>query len=143
LREQSQKSREGNGGKLVLDTSFLIDLLDRGREELANLLAPYEEVVVPWIALYEYLYGHRVGRGAGAEELRSRKEAVESLGRVVWMSQELLLEALELDAKLKASGRPVPFSDILVAAIARYLPADVASTDKEHFERIGVKVVIR
>ena len=141
MREPSQRSQRGNGGKLVLDTSFLIEPLDRGREELTNVLVPYEDVVVPWIALYEYLYGHKIGRGAKAEELRRRKKAVESLGRVVSMSQEHLLETLELDAELKRSGRPAPFSDILIAAVARCLSADVATMDREHFKNLGSRVV--
>ncbi len=44
--------------KVVVDTSFLIELLDRGRRELVEYIVD-KEVLIPLVVLYEYLYGYR------------------------------------------------------------------------------------
>jgi len=95
-------------GDIVLDTSFLVEMLDRGRRELAELPAEYEEVIIPWISLYEYLYGHKVGRKISDEKLLLRKKKVESLGLVAWNNQEILQETLKLDFLLAERGRKYP-----------------------------------
>ena len=141
MKRRLKKSRKENGGRLVLDTSFLIEMLDRGRKELAELLAEYEEVIIPWISLYEYLYGHKVGRRIGDEELLSRKEKVKSLGLVAWNNQEVIEEALKLDLMLTEKGEKIPFSDLLVVAFVKVYDADLATFDKKHFKIIRDRLV--
>jgi len=141
LKRRLKKSRKENGGRLVLDTSFLIEILDRGRKELAELLAEYEEAIIPWISLYEYLYGHKVGRRISDEELLSRKEKVESLGLVAWNNQRVIEEVLKLDLTLAEKGEKIPFSDLLVAAFAEVYDADLATFDKKHFKIIKNRLV--
>jgi len=43
--------------KVVVDTSVLVDALEEGDEELLAALVE-REVLVPYVALYEYLYGY-------------------------------------------------------------------------------------
>lgn len=44
----------------TLDTSIIIEILDRGDvDPLRELLDRYRVLYIPWICLYEYLYGHR------------------------------------------------------------------------------------
>ena len=78
----------------VLDTSVLIDIFDRGNEKLLEyILGKYKMIYIPWIVLYEYLYGHKyLGR-----DINERKRAVEKLGIIYNISQEVLLKALEID----------------------------------------------
>ena len=65
--------------KVVVDTSILIDVLEHVHEELAVRLAEYE-VLVPYLALYEYLYGYLyLGR-----DIEKEKHAVEKLFTVVY-----------------------------------------------------------
>ena len=61
--------------KVVVDTSFLIELLDRERRDLVDYIID-KEVLIPFIVLYEYLYGYRViGR-----DVSRRKKILEDLG---------------------------------------------------------------
>lgn len=126
--------------RAILDSSILIRLFDRGDVELLERLeAQYERMRIPWIALYEYLYGH-AALGRGVEE---RKRAVEMLGDVVWIDQEVLLRALSLDLGLRRSGSTIPFSDVLIAATALHLGCEVVTLDERHFKRIeGLRVVV-
>lgn len=141
MRERSRRSKRESGGRVVLDTSFLIEMLDGGRRDLAELLARYSEVVVPWVTLYEYLYGHRVGRGISDEELSSRKNRVESLGLIAWGDQRILEEALRLDLELRREGEKVPFSDLLICAFALIYDADLGTLDKRHFRFIEDRLI--
>ncbi|RLF22634.1 MAG: hypothetical protein DRN15_08575 [Thermoprotei archaeon] len=119
--------------KGVLDTSILIEVYDRGKEKLlADILDRYNVLYVPWIVLYEYLYGHKyMGRS-----VQERKVAVEKLGNIVGATQEIILQALELDVALHKQGLTLPFSDLLVASTAIVLGAELITLDKEHYERI-------
>jgi len=124
----------------VLDTSIIIEILDKANHSLLeHLLNRYEIVYIPWITMYEYLYGHKyLNKPIGV-----RKKALEELGIIIWMNQEILAKALELDINLHRRGKPIPFSDILIAAIVFYLNAELATLDVRHFKDIpGIKVYI-
>jgi len=133
--------RKESGGKLILDTSFLIELLDRGRSDLVAVLSKYTEIYIPWVCLYEYLYGHKVGRNICDKELKKRKENVEFLGSVLWCSQEFLLRALGLDYQLSKKGLKIPFSDLIVATFVILLDAKLATFDRKHFGFIENRIV--
>ncbi len=119
--------------RVVIDTSILIELFDRGREDLLEeIYAKYKAIYVPWIVLYEYLYGclflHR--------SIEERKEAIEELAIIVYPDQRILLKALSIDVDLHREGMPIPLSDILVAATAITLDAELLTRDERHYRRI-------
>lgn len=89
--------------KAVLDTSAIIEAFDRGRSDLLKeLVESYEELLIPWVVVYEYTMGHRLlSRDPGA-----RKKALEEQGSIVWMEQGLLLKAQEVDVELRRKGGP-------------------------------------
>jgi len=119
--------------KCVLDTSILIEVFDRGNKGLLkNLVLKYKVIYIPWICLYEYLYGHKYLD----MDIEERKKAVEKLGRVVWDTQKLVLKALEIDVRLRKEGMAIPFSDVLIASITLMLNAELITLDKRHFDRI-------
>jgi len=124
----------------VVDTSIVIELFDRGNVSLLeNIVDRYGGLYVPWIVLYEYLYGHKY-LGRGVEE---RKRAVEKLGQIVWVTQDILVKAMEIDIELHRKGEAIPFSDILVAATTLILKAELITLDKKHYTRIpGLKIYI-
>jgi len=117
----------------VVDTSVVIELFDRGNTVLLeDILNRYGGLYVPWIVLYEYLYGHKyLGRG-----VEKRKRAVEKLGQIVWVTQDILAKAMEIDVELHRKGEAIPFSDILVAATAITLKAELITLDRRHYTRI-------
>jgi len=92
----------------------------------------YSALYIPWIALYEYLYGHKyLGR-----DIDDRKRAVEKLGQVVGVTQDIIVKAMEIDIDLHRKGMTIPFSDILVAATALALGAELVTLDMRHYTRI-------
>ena len=117
----------------MLDTSVLIELFDRGNTELLEeIVERYSALYIPWIVLYEYLYGHRyLGR-----DISDRKRAIEKLGQVVGVTQDMILKAMEIDVDLHRRGMAIPFSDILVAATALVLGAELVTLDRRHYTRI-------
>jgi len=139
LRRSSKRSRHVSGGNVVLDTSFLIELLDRGREELVDLIAEYERIMIPWVVAYEYLFGHYLARGPDAA--MGRKDLLHEIGMIVEPDQDILVRALELDTKLRRKGRPIPFSDILVAATASVSGSDLATMDRKHFDGLRIRLI--
>ncbi len=124
----------------VLDTSVIINIFDRGNERLLEyILRRYKMIYIPWIVLYEYLYGHKyLGR-----DISERKSAIEKLGIIYNVSQEVLLKALEIDVSLRKKGNIIPFSDVIIAATTIVLKAELVTLDKRHYERIaGLKLHI-
>ncbi len=92
----------------------------------------YGALYIPWIVLYEYLYGHRyLGR-----DITDRKRAIEKLGQVIGVTQDIIIKAIEIDIDLHRKGMTIPFSDILVAATALVLKAELVTLDKRHYTRI-------
>jgi len=87
---------------------------------------------IPWIVLYEYLYGHKyLGRN-----IIDRKKAVEKLGQIIGVSQDIILKAIEIDIDLHKKGLAIPFSDILIAATTIILKAELVTLDQRHYTRI-------
>ncbi len=117
----------------VLDTSVIIEIFDRGNTDLLeNILSKYDALYIPWIVLYEYLYGHKyLGKN-----IESRKKAVEKLGQVIGVTQDIILKAMEIDIELHKKGMTIPFSDILIAATAIMLNAELITLDQRHYTRI-------
>lgn len=117
----------------MLDTSVLIELFDRGNTDLLEeIMERYSALYIPWIVLYEYLYGHRYL----ARDISDRKRAIEKLGQVVGVTQDMILKAMEIDVDLHRRGMAIPFSDILVAATALVLGAELVTLDRRHYTRI-------
>lgn len=125
--------------KVVVDTSILVEALERGDEKLLLKLAQVEGYV-PYVALYEYLWGYiYLGRDHGRE-----KQLVEKLFTVVYPDQDVLVRAAEIDVELAKRGQRVPQADILIAATALVLGAPLLTRDVEHFRRFesfGLKVL--
>jgi len=127
--------------KVVVDTSVLIDALEEGDEELLAALVE-REVLVPYVALYEYLYGYLyLGRDAEKE-----KRVLEKLFTIVYPDQQVLMKALEIDVALAKEGLRVPQADIIIAATAIAAGAPLLTRDLRHYPRLkrfGLEVITR
>lgn len=126
--------------KVVVDTSYLIELLDRGRRGLLRYILD-REVLIPYVVMFEYLYGYRViGR-----DVSRRKRVLEDLGSIVWMDQDLLLRLIELRHEAEEKGIWIPEADLIVIAVASVNNAPILTFDKKDFKKGlggGVEVVI-
>lgn len=119
---------------------MVIELFDRGNISLLeDVVGRYSVLYIPWIVLYEYLYGHKyLGRS-----ITDRKRAVEKLGRVIGVTQDIIIKAMEIDIDLHKKGIAIPFSNILIAAIALVLKAELVTLDKKHYTRIsGLQIYV-
>jgi predicted nucleic acid-binding protein len=117
--------------KVVVDTSVLVDALEEGDEELLAALVE-REVLVPYVALYEYLYGYLyLGRDAEKE-----KRVLEKLFTIVYPDQQVLMKALEIDVALAKEGLRVPQADIIIAATAIAAGAPLLTRDLRHYPRL-------
>ncbi len=117
----------------VLDTSIVIEIFDRGDTSLLeDIMSRYSVLYIPWIVLYEYLYGHKyLGKN-----IIDRKKAVEKLGKIIGVTQDIILKAIEIDIDLHRKGTTIPFSDILIAATTIVFNAELITLDKKHYTRI-------
>ena len=125
--------------KVVLDTSFIIELLDRGRKELSEYVVKYS-VLIPYVVLYEYLYGYSVLK----KDVERPKKILEGLGEIVWMNQGILMKLLEVSSLLERRGLVLPEGDLIIASISLYYDAPIVTYDVKHFEgleEIGVTVI--
>ncbi len=91
------------------------------------------KVYVPFVVLYEYLYGYAY---VGKDYLQE-KELVEEGFTIVYPTQEIVLKVMELDVALSKAGLKVPQGDILVAATAIALDRPLATFNLKHFERLS------
>ena len=124
--------------KVVVDTSVLVDALEEGDEELLAALVE-REVLVPYVALYEYLYGYLyLGKDAEKE-----KRVLEELFTIVYPDQQVLMKALEIDVALAKEGLRVPQADITIAATAIVADAPLLTRALRHYprpKRFGLEV---
>jgi predicted nucleic acid-binding protein len=125
--------------KVVVDTSVLVDALEEGDEELLAALVE-REVLVPYVALYEHLYGY-LYFGKDAEK---EKRVLEKPFTIVYPDQQVLMKALEIDVALAKEGLRVPQADIIIAATAIAAGAPLLTRDLRHYPRLkrfGVEVI--
>lgn len=117
----------------VLDTSIVIEIFDRGDTSLLeDIMNRYSVLYIPWIVLYEYLYGHKyLGKN-----IIDRKKAVEKLGQITGITQDIILKAIEIDIDLHRKGMTIPFSDILIVATTIVFNAELVTLDQKRYIRI-------
>jgi tRNA(fMet)-specific endonuclease VapC len=103
--------------KLLLDTNRLSDALAEVEEVLSNLESA-ESVFVPVIALGELRAGFLAGRRPGKNELRLQwflsRDGIEAVGIDPPVSHRFA----HLHSELRKRGKPIPTSDLWIAAIA-------------------------
>lgn len=112
--------------KILLDTSVLIDLLDKGKG--AWLLE--EDCHLCIISIYEYIrYKHN------AEE---QKLLLEGAFEIVNFSNPIILKASEIFVRLKKAGKPISENDVYIAAsaIANKLKLYTKDTDFKEIKRL-------
>jgi predicted nucleic acid-binding protein len=133
---------------VILDTNLVSELMK---------LAP-STAVIAWmdrqslddlfttsITEAEILYGvERLPKGKRRDELMRQAEAVfaeDYAGRVLAFDERAAREFARIVAERRMRGRPIPFADAQIAAIARANRATLATRNTQDFEGCGVSVV--
>jgi toxin FitB len=93
----------------------------------------------------EVLYGvERLPKGKRRDELMRQAEAEfaeDYAGRVLAFDERAAREFARIVAERRMRGRPIPFADAQIAAIARANHATLATRNTQDFEGCGVSVV--
>lgn len=121
---------------LLVDSSFFIDLLQKGLDPGTELLRRVELLDLATCGMIRL----EVVRGISAPKLRARVEDFMSVMVNVPTDNKLWMEATQIAWDFGREGWTMPAADILIAASAFRINAAVLTLDK-HFDAIpGLKV---
>lgn len=127
---------------MILDTSFLIDVMRDGEAALAavdDIERDGVEQHVPVVTLQE-LY---IGVGASdipGDDRRTVEYVVESRP-IVQPTPEIARKAGRIDGQLRAAGEPIDVGDATIGATGVVRDESVLTGNPDHFERIpGLEV---
>lgn len=124
--------------KILPDTCAWIDFFRGSQTPLAEALGDSlmrAEVVTCGVVLYELLQGVKSQR-----EESLLQNAFQALSHLE-MTRELWISAGRLSAQLRSGGHTLPFSDIMIAAIALDSGCAILTIDR-HFETVPSLVVV-
>lgn len=128
---------------MILDTSFLIDVMKSERSALAKvdeIEATNTDQVVPAMTLQELYIG--VGASKMPIDERQTIEAVVETRPILATSEEIARKAGRIDGQLRADGRRINVGDATIGVTGIVRDEPVLTGDPDHFERIpGLDVV--
>ena len=122
---------------MILDTSFLIDVMNGDRSALAmvdEIECNGIEQVVPAMTLQELYIG--VGASDLPKRERRKIELVVETRPIIPTSEEIARKAGKIDGQLRREGRPINIGDATIGATGIVRDESVLTGDRDHFERI-------
>lgn len=128
---------------MILDTSFLIDVMNGDRSALSKvdeIEAHNTEQVVPAMTLQELYIG--VGASEMPERERRKIENVVEARPILPTNEEIARKAGRIDGQLHKDGQRINVGDATIGATGVVREEPVLTGDPDHFERIpGLDVV--
>lgn len=117
---------------MILDTNALSAWAD-GKAEVSAPFRSAERIVVPVIALGEYLFGIAQSRHRQRYEewLAQNLPAVE----LAIIDEQVAREYGQIRVELKKKATPIPANDAWIAAVVRHYEPPILSND-EHFDSV-------
>ncbi|MBD0319127.1 MAG: type II toxin-antitoxin system VapC family toxin [Gemmatimonadetes bacterium] len=125
-------------GKILLDTSFVIDVL-RGIPAAHRVLSDGDDFYVPSITMGELFSGAE--RSNRREARLAEAEAFADGAEVVPCDLETARRYGAIESALRARGRPIPDNDIWIAALAQQHELVVVTRDA-HFDEVDALPVL-
>lgn len=126
---------------MLLDTSFLIDLLngqegavEKAKELEANLV----QQRLSAMTLFELYYG--VARASRSEAERETVESVLASKPIHPADTAVMRKAGRLSGELANDGTPIGDGDVIIAATAQIVDEPVLTRNESDFERLGVDI---
>jgi len=107
--------------RILLDTSILIEILDR--EKYPELIQA-EEVYLSVISIYEYIRYKK--------DKKFYKTKLEQAFTVLQLDNNILEKAAEIFTKLKEKGTPISENDIYIAATALAYDLELYTKDTDY-----------
>lgn len=126
--------------KVILDTSVLVDFV-RNRENAVSFIkniSEKHEICTTDINVFDLYYGAYLGKQAD-----KNVAAVKGLLNTVLVlstTQESMEIAAKILADLDRRGQKIEIKDVLVAGICLTNSCPIATSNKKHFERMGVRI---
>lgn len=122
---------------MILDTSFLIDLMnsDAAALEAADEIdASSVTQHIPTQVIYELYVG--VGYTDTPREEQRKIEAVLSTRAIVETTARIARKAGRIDGRLRSEGSRVDSGDLIIGAVGLVLDEPVITGNPDHFARI-------
>jgi hypothetical protein len=126
---------------VILDTSFLIDLMNGDEDAVAKATELEENLVqqrLSSMTLYELFYG--IARATDSEAERTDVENVLASKPIHPADTAVMKKAGRLSGTLQNEGRPVGDGDVIVGATADVIEEPVLTRNVDEFERLNVDV---
>ena len=126
---------------MLLDTSFLIDLMDGDEdavEKARELEAELVQQRVSSMTLFELYYG--IARATKSESERQTVEDVLASKPIHPADTAVMRKAGRLAGELQNEGTPVGDGDVIIAATAEVVDESVLTRNVDDFERLGVEI---
>jgi len=121
---------------MILDTSFLVDLL-RGRPEAVKKIVEIEKrnepVATTSVSVFEIWQG--IPKKASESQVEKVLELLRSVNSIS-LDFDSALEAGEIQRKLKAKGEMIDPEDAMIAGIAKVQRKKILTRNEKHFGRI-------
>ena len=128
---------------MILDTSFLIDVMNGGAaalETVDEIEAAEVPQRIPAMTLQELYIG--VGMSELPKQEQREIERIIEARPVVPTSAAIARKAGRIDGELRAAGEPIDIGDATIGATAVVCDEPVVTGNPDHFERIsGIEVV--
>ncbi|MBS3097747.1 type II toxin-antitoxin system VapC family toxin [Candidatus Woesearchaeota archaeon] len=123
----------------VLDTTFLIDLLN-GDKRTLKITEDNEQLLTTQINMYEVIRGAFLGDASKPEILKAKELFGDII--VLQLDDNSVIKAAEIFTDLTKQGNIIADNDCLIAAIALSNGiGSIVTKNTEHFKRIkGIKV---
>jgi len=126
---------------LLLDTSFLIDLMNGDEDAVERARELENDLVQQRIAsmtLFELYYG--VARAADSGTEQETVEEVLASKPIHPADTAVMRKAGRLSGELQNDGTPVGDGDVIIGATAEVVEEPVLTRNVEDFERLGVEI---
>ncbi|MBI4170895.1 MAG: type II toxin-antitoxin system VapC family toxin [Candidatus Aenigmarchaeota archaeon] len=127
--------------KVILDTTVLVDFIRNNEDAVSFVknLSEKHEICTTDINVFELYYGAYLSKQTD-KNVAAVKGIINTL--IVFSTTE---ESMEISAKLLADldkkGQKIEIKDVLVAGICLLNSCPIATQNKKHFERMGVKII--
>lgn len=118
---------------MILDT-YAVSALLSGDKKIAGVIAASVTHQVPLPVVGEYLYGILASRRQ--RRMMSLFRRLEADSEVLYPNRETANVYAAIRAELKELGRPIPESDIWIAALARQHGLEIVSRDR-HLDAVS------
>lgn len=129
------------GPNVLLDTSFLIDVME-GDEDALETASELEQDLVQQrlsaMSLFELCYG--IARATDSEAEREKVERVLTSKPIQPADTAVMQKAGRLAGELQNKGTPIGDGDVIIGATAHIVEEPVLTRNVDDFDRLGVDI---